>query len=135
MGDMAIMKPGGTYYLRKDRIVDLGRGRVQRMQVDSLADQDMLSISYDIDPTISKVKNEHMQLAEYMKDQYLTIDIFDADSQFLFAQAKLPMFELLRQQRAQVVLAKEVEACAPDSAEFRASIQIIMSNQGKKDKE
>ena len=96
MGDMAIMKPGGTYYLRKDRIVDLGRGRVQRMQVDSLADQDMLSISYDIDPTISKVKNEHMQLADYMKDQYLTIDIFDADSQFLFAQAKLPMFELLR---------------------------------------
>ncbi len=70
-----------------------------------------------------------------MKDQYLTIDIYDADSQFLYAQAKLPMFELLRQTRSQVVIAKEVEACAPDSAEFRASIQMILSNQGKKDKE
>ena len=68
MGDMAIIKPGGTYYLRKDRIVDLGRGRVQRMQVDSLADQEMLSITYDIDPTVSKVENENMMLAQYMKE-------------------------------------------------------------------
>ena len=69
-----------------------------------------------------------------MREQFLTIDIYDADTKFLFATAKLPMFELLRQQMSHVVRAKEVEASAPDSAEWRASIQIIMSNQGKQDK-
>jgi len=34
-----------------------------------------------------------------------------------------------------VVRAKEIEAAAPDSPEFRASIQVIMSNQGRQNKE
>ncbi len=34
-----------------------------------------------------------------------------------------------------VVRAKEIEAAAPDSADFRASIQVIMSNMGRQDKE
>ena len=57
----------------------------------------MLSISFDIDPSVSFIENEHMNLARYLKDQYLTIDIYDADSKFIFATAKLPMFELMRQ--------------------------------------
>ena len=104
------------------------------MATDTLSDPDMLSISFDIDPSVSLIENEHMNLARYMKDQYLTIDIYDADSKFIFATAKLPMFELLRQQMSHVVRAKEIEASAPDSAEFRCSIQVIMSNQGKQDK-
>ena len=94
----------------------------------------MLSVSFDIDPSVSLIENEHMNLARYMRDQYLTIDIYDADSKFIFATAKLPMFELLRQQMSHVVRAKEIEASAPDSADFRCSIQVIMSNQGKQDK-
>lgn len=57
-----------------------------------------------------------------MRDQILTIDIYDADSRFLFATAKMPLFELLRQQMSHVVRAKEIEACGEDVAEFRASI-------------
>ena len=34
-----------------------------------------------------------------------------------------------------VVRAKEIEAAAENSAEFRASIQVIMSNHGHQDKE
>lgn len=95
----------------------------------------MLSISFNIDPSVSKVVDENVKLAEYMKDQFLTIDIYDADSRFIFATAKLPMYELMRQTRDHVVVAKEVEASAPDSPEFRCSLQIIMDNQGKQDKE
>ena len=94
----------------------------------------MLSITFDIDPSVSRIDDEHMKLARYMKEQFLTIDIYDADSKFLFATAKVPMFELLREQSPHVVRAKEVEASAPDSAEFRASIQVIMSNLGRRDK-
>ena len=66
--------------------------------------------------------NEHLKLATYLKESLLTIDIYDADSKFLFATAKTPMFEILRQQKIKVVRAKEIEACAPDSQESRASL-------------
>ena len=56
----------------------------------------MLSVSFNIDPSVSKVFDENVKLAEYMKDQFLTIDIYDADSRFIFATAKLPMYELMR---------------------------------------
>lgn len=133
--DLTIIKPGETFYLAKDRITDIGRGQIQHSTVDTLSDPDMLSITFDIDPSVSQIKDEHISLAHYMKEQFLTIDIYDADSKFLFATAKLPMFELLRQQHPKIVRAKEVEASAPDSAEFRASISVIMSNEGKRDKQ
>lgn len=95
--DLTIVKPGETFYLAKDRIADFGRGQMQRSTVDTLSDPDMLSITFDIDPSVSMVRDEHVSLARYMKDQFLTIDIYDADSKFIFATAKVPMFELLRQ--------------------------------------
>ncbi len=133
--DLTIVRAGKTYYMAKDRMVDLGHGRVSRSNVDTLADPDMLSVQFDIDPSVSKIQDEHMKLASYMRDSILTIDIYDADSQFIFATAKLPMFELLRQKMSNVVRAKEIEAAAPDSADFRASIQVIMSNMGRQYKE
>lgn len=83
---------------------------------------------------MSKIKNENVTLANYLKDRLLSIDIYDSESKFLFATAKVPLWELLRQQASSVVRAKEIEACAADSSEFRASIQVIMSNQGRQEK-
>ena len=94
--DMTIISPGKTYYLAKDRLVELGHGRVERHQTDTLSNPEMLSITFDIDPSVSKIKDENINLAEYMKNQYLTVDIYNADSRFIFATAKLPMYELLR---------------------------------------
>ena len=102
--------------------------------VDTLSDPDMLSVTYDIDPSISKIENENEKLALYMKERYLNVDIYDAETKFLFGCCKIPLFELLRQQRTNVVRAKECEACAPDSSEMRGSIQIIMSNQGRNER-
>jgi len=120
--------PGRKYYLNKERISDFGHFRGEREPSDPLSDANILSVLFEVDPSCSKIDDEHLKLAEYMKDRYLTVDIFDADTKFLFAVAKLPLFELLRQRRTSVVCAKEIEASAPDSAEFRCALQIIMSN-------
>ena len=121
--------------MAKDRMINLGHGKFQKQKVDTLSEPDMLAVQFEIDPSVSKVADEHMKLARYMKEQLLTIEIYDADTRFHFATAKLPLYELLRQQSSHQVRSKEVEAAAPDSAEFRASIQIIMSNKGRQERE
>ena len=65
---MTIVEPNETYYLAKDRMVELGHGRVERMQTDTLNNPEMLSIQFDIDPSVSKIKDENIKLAEYMKN-------------------------------------------------------------------
>ena len=99
-----------------------------------MSNPDLLSVTFEIDPSVSKIEQENLKLAHYLKERLLSIDIYDSESKFLFATAKLPLWELLRQQSSSVVRAKEIEACAADSSEFRASIQVIMSNQGKQEK-
>eukprot|EP00349_Pseudokeronopsis_sp_Brazil_P007166 CAMPEP_0202975856 /NCGR_PEP_ID=MMETSP1396-20130829/72696_1 /ASSEMBLY_ACC=CAM_ASM_000872 /TAXON_ID= /ORGANISM="Pseudokeronopsis sp., Strain Brazil" /LENGTH=93 /DNA_ID=CAMNT_0049712209 /DNA_START=255 /DNA_END=536 /DNA_ORIENTATION=- len=91
-------------------------------------DPNMLSLVFEVDPSKSKVKDQHIALANYLKDRFLTIDIFDGDSLFLYGTCKVPLFELMRQGRSSVVRAKDCEMCDPDSGEFRGSIQLIMSN-------
>lgn len=56
-----------------------------------------MSVVYDIDPSISMVKDENIALAHYLKDHYLSVEVFDADSKFHYASCKLPLHELLRQ--------------------------------------
>ncbi len=90
-----------------------------------------MSIIFEIDPSISRVKDENLEVARYLKERFVTIDIFDGDSLFLYGTCKVPLFELMRQGRSSVVRAKECEMCDPESGEFRGSIQMIMSNQGK----
>lgn len=66
-----------------------------------------------------------------MRDSYLSIEIFDADTRFHFATCKVPLYELLRQQRGEASRAKECDVCAPDDAsEIRGTLQLVMSNEG-----
>lgn len=55
-------------------------GKVQKERNSTLTDPDLLSISFDIDPSLSLIKDENAHLAHYLKDRYLSIEIFDADS-------------------------------------------------------
>jgi hypothetical protein len=91
-------------------------------------DPNLQSVTFEIDPTISRIANEHMLLANYLHERFLTVDIFNGDSLFLWGTCKIPLFELLRQGRGTVVRAKECEMCDPESGDFRGSIQLIMSN-------
>ena len=90
-----------------------------------------MKVTYEVDPNMSMVKDENVILAHYLKDQHLQIEIYDADAKFHYASCKLPLNELLRQSKSQVIRAKECEICAPDTAEYRGSIQLVMSNVGK----
>jgi hypothetical protein len=56
-----------------------------------------MSITFEIDPSLSFIKDENIYLANYLKDKFLSIDIYDADTRFQFGSCKLPLFELLRQ--------------------------------------
>ena len=103
---------------------------MQKERNNTLADPDLMSVIYTVDPSVSLIKEENIALAHYMKHHYLSVEIYDADSKFHYASCKLPLHELLRQQKSQVIRAKECEICAPDSAEYKGSIQVIMSNLG-----
>ena len=113
------MKPGQPYYL----------SRVTSTQDTSL-DPNLLAVTFQIDPSVSHLSDEPTRLASYLYDRFLTVDIFDADSLFLYGTCKLPLFELLRQGRGSVVRAKECEMCDPEGGEARGAIQVIMSNVG-----
>ncbi len=85
-------------------------------------DPNMLSVAFNVDPSISKIDDENERLAVYLYERFLTVDIFDADSLFLYGTCKLPLFELLRQGRGSVVRAKECEMCDPETGDARGSI-------------
>jgi len=55
-----------------------------------------LEVTFNIDPSESKIINEHVKLANYLKERFLTIDIFDVKTKFFYGSCKIPMFEILR---------------------------------------
>lgn len=59
-------------------------------------DPNLLSIVFEIDPSISRIHDENVKLADYLMERFLTVDVFDGDSLFLYGTCKIPLFELLR---------------------------------------
>jgi len=119
------LKGGFPYYLEKDRpgrTEVLGENRVYTREMDSHSTPELISAEFTVDPSVSKIWNEHVRLAEYMRERFLVVDIFDGDSLFLYGSCKIPLFELLRQQKPQLVKAKEAELCDPHTGEARGSI-------------
>ena len=93
--------------------------------------EDLVSCSFEIDGSVSNVQNEILKFAQYLKDRYLTIDLFDADSNFFFGSCKIPLFELLRQGKGIVVRPKECEIFNPENNEYKGFLQVILSNLGR----
>ena len=121
--DLQGIKAGHPYYLSK-----VYPGKAEKD--DTQSDPNMLAVTFSVDPSLSKIKDEHTRLAGYLYDRFLPVDVFDAESLVLYGTCKIPLFELLRQGRSSVVRAKECEMCDPDSGEFRGALQLIMSNVG-----
>lgn len=69
-----VLAPGTAYQLQKqDRYmanVEFERGGNPMEQ--------LFRKAFDIDPSLSGIKDEHVKLAEYLKDRYLTIECFDS---------------------------------------------------------
>jgi hypothetical protein len=54
--------------------------------------QNMVSVEFNVDPEKSGIKDEHQRLAKYLQERYLTVDIYDGDSKFLYGSCKVPLF-------------------------------------------
>ena len=94
----------------------------QRQRFDNRNDPDMVFVTFEIDPSISKIENENEDLARYLKERYLNFDVYDADTKFLYAEFKLPLYEVLRQTSPSISKIKECNACAPSvGADMRGS--------------
>jgi hypothetical protein len=61
-----------------------------------MVDPNMLSVAFNVDPSISHIPEENVRLSEYLYDRFLTVDVFDAESLFLYGTCKVPLFELLK---------------------------------------
>lgn len=61
--DLQEILPGQTYYLAKDRFVETVGGKVQKERSSTLSDPDLMSVTYEIDPGVSLIKDEHANLA------------------------------------------------------------------------
>ena len=54
-------------------------------------------MNFDVDPSMSKILDEHLLLAHYMREKVLTIDVWDGDSLMHFGVAKVPLHKHMRQ--------------------------------------
>lgn len=61
-----------------------------------MKDPNLLSVIFEVDPSISRIKDENVKLASYLRERFLTVDIFDGESLFLYGTCKIPLFELMR---------------------------------------
>jgi hypothetical protein len=91
----------------------------------------MVTVTFDVDPGKSEIPNENMKLVKYLRERYLTIDIFDGDSKFFFGSCKIPLYELCRQRKNGIVKPKTCEIFNPDGeadGKENGFLQIVMSN-------
>lgn len=56
---------------------------------------------FDIDPSMREVgedddADDHMQLAKYLKDRVMTIDLWNGDSLMHFGTCKIPLYTFMR---------------------------------------
>ena len=47
-------------------------------------DRSIVNINFNIDPSASKIADEHMRLVDYFKERRLTIDVFNGDTKFYY---------------------------------------------------
>jgi hypothetical protein len=60
------------------------------------AESYILKAIFDIDPSISRIPDEQIEFAKYLKQRALTIDIWDANSLLHFGTTKVPLKEMMR---------------------------------------
>ena len=109
----AVINAGVAYYLRKVN-TSFTSNMANR---ENIADQ-LSRTTFSVDPSASGIDDQHVMFAKYLKDRYLTVDIFDGVSQFYFGSCKIPLYDLLRQGKQMVVRPKECEIFNPENSKY-----------------
>ena len=93
--------------------------------------ENLVTCRYTIDPSVSRIPDEHARLAWYLKDRYLTIDIYDAATRFFFGSCKIPLYEMLRRGEQVRVRPKDCEIFNPNTNSYMGHLHVILRNEGK----
>ena len=115
------LKLGSQYFLHKQQE---GAG----------LDGPSLSYNFDVDPSMNLFVSsdeddmEHMNLARYLKDRILTIDLWNGESLMHFGTCKVPMASFMRQSNPSKVVAQEYDICEPEYGQNVGSLQLLVTN-------
>lgn len=94
----------------------------EAQRVERLKDQyGVANVVFDDDPAL---------LFEYLKDRYLTIDLFDGENMFYFGSCKVPLVEFVRQQRESVTLPRVCEIQDHQKTLTRGHLCLVMTHKG-----
>ena len=98
------------------------------------AQRSIVNINFNIDPSVSKIADEHMRLVDYFKERKLTIDVFNGDNHFYYGSCQVPLYELCRQGLSVMVRPKECEiynaAASGKEKKSNGFLQLVMTNTG-----
>jgi hypothetical protein len=117
----------------KDRFTHDFNGREIKKPFQTIVEEDLATLAFDIDPSLhlSSMRSEIHEIASYLMTRHAYLEVHDADSRFLVGVGRIPLYDLLRQQRQQVHRLKDVEICKFDNAdEVLGSVQIALSAFG-----
>lgn len=81
---------------------------------------------------MSKILDEHLLLAHYLREKVLTIDIWDGDSLMHFGVAKAPLHKHMRQGEPTNISAFELDICDPEHGVYLGGLQMSISNNGRR---
>ena len=116
------LKLGTQYFLQKI---------MEQLPLDNAA----LSFNFDVDssmnPDVEDDNQEHMNLARYLKDRILTVDLWNGESLMHFGTCKVPMAAFMRQSAPSKVVAQEYDICEPEYGQNVGSLQLLVTNQGR----
>ena len=78
--------------------------------------QNIVSVTFNIDPEKNKVKNEHLKLAKYLKERYLTIISLMGTLNFSMDPVRCPCFNYADKVK--------VESLNPKNARFSTLMEL-----------
>lgn len=91
--EKSVISSGSSYFLQR---ASSSNAYIHSQPNRSNLAEQLAQISFTVDPSASRIEDEHERLANYLKERYLTIDVYDAITQFYFGSTKVPLFDLLR---------------------------------------
>ena len=100
----------------------------------------LLEAKFSIDSSVSKIKDENIEFAQYLMERELSVNVYDADSMIQYGTFRSPLLEMLRQGRSSLSRAKECEIASFDASDRSitgavsvGAIQLLVINSGKRE--
>jgi len=89
---------------------------------------------FDVDPSLAEEEegDDSMQLARYLKERVLTIDVWNADSLMHVGTCKVPLSSFMRQGEPSRIVAQEYDLCEAEFGTYIGGMQLLVSNEGRK---